>query len=649
VTQDDELSRLRSENQALRKRLEASAPSSPEPSSSLAALLQAIPAFIMRLDEGLHIRYLNRLQPGLRREDAIGRTAMSFIPAELHDLARSTISEVRSSGEPGRFDTSGEGANGATAYYETHVTRVEDPNGDRAIWLVAVDVTAHRERQRALEDSEQRLRLAVEATGIGLWSFDLATGKATWDERMQAICGSESPLPPEAYMAIVHPADQEKVAAAFAEVGRTAEWSGVKHRLVHRDGSIRWVLPMGRVIREGDVPVRILGANLDVSGQTALEEKLREAQTLQAVGRLTAGLAHNFNNLLAGLLPTLDLLAPAVPHSHLELVADASHAAQRAAELVRQLMTFAGQRRATPRGNNAVRPLVDAALAICVRTFQSHIQIEANWPTSLPLVFCDAGAIEQVLLNLLLNARDAIMDANVANAQIRLEAELLPAPPERVAEGDHRRFVCVRIRDNGTGIAEEDRSKIFEPFFTTKPVGRGTGLGLASSFAIMREHGGFITCDSQPGAGAVFSIFLPEGDDVAAPSKLPSSPPPALVSVHVLVVDDEELVRRVARRSLEADGYTVTTAGGGAEALQCLDRAADVRVVLLDRSMGDAQGDHLLPEIRRRSPNAKIILFTGQTVESELEAKVDGVLLKPVRPNQLTLAIAAVLDSKARG
>ncbi len=397
-----------------------------------------------------------------------------------------------------------------------------------------------------------------------------------------------------------------------------------------------------------DELARLRAENRELSRRvTELETSLRhaqvapDAQKLSAIGQLAAGIAHNFNNLLAGLIPTLDLLAPAVPAHLADLVGDATHAAKRASELVRQLMAFAGQRRGTTRNDKEVGELVAAAVGICQRTFERHIRLEVEVEPGLPLVHCDAGGLEQVLLNLLLNAKDAVLERDPADATIRIEARRVGGPAPGL-EAD-KAYVVVRVSDNGQGVPPAVRARLFEPFFTTKPQGRGTGLGLATSFAVVRDHGGTITCEERPD-GAAFLVYLP----AAPPATASASPAPAEAmaarSLHVLIADDEELVRRVVRRALEAEGHVVTTAASGAEAMACISRTPGLDVVLLDRSLGDAPGERLVPELRRRAPQAKIVLFTGLPVEPELERQVDAVLLKPVRPEQLRRAIMDAVE-----
>jgi len=641
-----ELDSLRRENAELRARLAERSTSPGETAAAfLESVLAAVPAFVIRFDAEMRIRYINRIQPGLKMEDVIGQSMFHYIHPDDHALARTTIERVLQSGIPGHYDNIATGPNGSLAYYESYIAPVRDgehPGG----CLIAFEVTAHRARQLALEESQRQLRLALDAGGVGLWTWDIKTGQVFWDERMKAMVGRQDACDFHGYLAeIVHPDDRAAVAAAGRIIMERGLWASEVHRVVRPDGSVRWMMSSGDVVHEDGKVVRILGCNIDVTDHHQLEERARHAQKLEATGSLTAGIAHNFNNLLAAILPALELVAPEAPVNLRELVGEAIHAARRAAELVRELMTFAGQRRASSRRPEPVARVVERAVAICRSTFDRRITLDADLPGPGLLVDCDAGAIEQVVVNLMLNARDALQG-------VRDRAPRVAVDVSEVEESDAipgaRAWVRIRVGDNGAGMTDEVRRRMFEPFFSTKPLGQGTGLGLSTSYAIVREHGGTIECETELGRGTRCSVLLPRHDGEPRARRPTPGPASARVGAHVLLVEDEAAIRKVVHRLLESVGHRVTALGGTGEALARLPDLGDVSVVLLDRSMPDGLGETIIPDLRRALPGARILLFTGQDVEPEVEALADGVLAKPVTGDDLLKEIDVAIKLSAR-
>jgi PAS domain S-box-containing protein len=645
---ESELERLRRENAELSARLERSAtPKHVDAEAFLDAILSALPAFVIRFDSELRIRYINRLQPGLTMESVVGESLFRYMDPEYHELARVTIERVLETGEPARYDTVARGPHGKPAFYESYVAPICN-DAHRGGCLIAVEVTEHRARQLALEESERRLQLALDAGGVGLWTWDPLSGEVFWDDRLKAIVGRDTPTDLYDYTAnVVHPEDRARVEANGRKIFETGAWSTETHRIVKPDGSVRWVMSSGDVIREGDKVVRLLGCNIDITEHHALEEQMRRAQKLEATGRLTAGIAHNFNNLLAAILPTLELLAPVAPSTHQDILLEASHAARRAAELVTGLMTFAGQRRTSSRQPESVTLLVEQALGICRSAIDRRIQLQAKLPDTPLWVECDGGAIEQVLLNLLLNARDALHDAT-ERSDLCIEVEVSLASAASDGQGKDRRFARIRVSDNGVGMSEAVKARVFEPFFTTKAVGHGTGLGLSTSYAIVHEHRGTIELESAPGHGTSFTVLLPLLEDVTREGSTRPLTRGSTLLTHVLLIEDEASVSRVTSRLLEAAGHRVTVTGGTREALTKISQETPLgaQVVLLDRSMPDGPGESIIPKLRQFLPDVRILLFTGQDVEPEVAALADGVLSKPTRGNELLAAIDAALRAR---
>jgi CheY-like chemotaxis protein len=305
-------------------------------------------------------------------------------------------------------------------------------------------------------------------------------------------------------------------------------------------------------------------------------------------------------------------------------------------------MTFAGQQPAQERSPHAIAPLVERAVDICRRMFDRHIVLEMAIADDLPEVLCSENEIEQILMNLLLNARDAVLAKGRAAPRIRIKCDLRRPPG---AFDDDRQYVRIQVEDDGTGMSADVISRVFDPFFTTKEIGRGTGLGLATSYAIARELGGTIACSSTEGLGAVFDLFLPvstrESQRVPAAGTKSTQ---VLPRSRVLVVDDEPPIRRSLAILLDDAGFDVDTVGNGEDAVARLSSSPGIDVVLLDRSMPGAPGETFVPRMRVKAPRTKIILFTGRAVEPSLAKQVDGVLQKPALATDLIHTITSVLD-----
>jgi len=627
-----------SEVERLRRRIaELERSSERELAVFLEALLVALPAVVVRFDSALRIRFVSQLVPGLREEDVLGAPALDFIAAEDRERARATIETALQTGETGGYETVGPGPNGERRTYQVFVTPAREPDGSMGGCFVAIDTSGLHARERALAESEQKLRIALASTKLGLWSWDVGSGEVLWDDRMHQIMGRDEALTlPEYVEQAVHPEDREAIRQGGERMMASGRFEAMPHRILRPDGEVRWMLTVGEV--EPDTngrAARLMGGNLDITEQRGLEDQLRRSQKLEAVGRLTAGVAHNFNNMLMAILPSLELLRRVVPPTHTALLDDATAASERAAEMVRKLMTFAGQRRPLPPRACDAGGLAQHLMDMCARTFDRHIGLHCSRPAEPLFVEADAADLEQVLMNLLLNARDAVLEAQTARPRIELLATLGDADP-RGADGGG--VVVLRVTDNGSGMSELAKQHAFEPFFTSKEVGQGTGLGLATSYAIVRDLGGHIEIDSTPGAGTTVTVTLPL---TTAPAREEPNVRPGRLDakgVRVLVIDDEPLIRRLTQQVLEEAGCRVRLASDGAQALAALERElADV--ILLDRSMPGMPGASLLANLRRLAPRARVAYFTGEDVPAAERAAVDAVISKPIHIAELERTI----------
>ncbi len=393
----------------------------------------------------------------------------------------------------------------------------------------------------------------------------------------------------------------------------------------------------------------VLGIFWDVTEQRALEAQLRHAQKMEAVGQLAGGVAHDFNNLLTVILGNVSLvqagLAAGDPHD--ELLSLTEKAALRAAELTSKLLGFS--RRTTLRLESTnLTGAFEETMALLRRTFDPRIHLITHLSPEPWQVQADLGQINQALMNLCLNARDAMPEGG--RLSLEMENVTLTSEAARLhldaRAGD---FVRLRIRDTGEGISPEVLPHIFEPFFTTKGPGRGTGLGLAMVFGIVKQHQGWIECASQRGEGTCFDICLPR---YAAQPEFSPAPPtfaaPRPGSETILLIDDEAMIRNLGRTTLERYGYHVLLAEDGVEALEIYRSHQDrINLVVLDLTMPRMSGHDVVQKLHELNPDIRVILASGYSAEHVIDPESDriiGFIGKPFRPDDLARQVRAALD-----
>ena len=581
------------------------------------------------LDAELRFIYVNR--PA--REQLLGTSALDFVPPAARDEFQRTFASAWESGVARTCEL--ESAD--EAWWACRMVTLSDTRGARYMLVSTADITENKRAEADRRETETRLQSALDASGVGSWSWSMLTGALVWDARMCEIWGIEkTPESYAAYLATFHPEDLERVKGLVEHFLTSGRFDEFEHRIVRPSGEVRHL--QCRAIALVDVhgtTVGMRGGTFDITDRKLLEERLRNAHRLQAVGQLTAGIAHNFNNLLGIILPSVELCRAASAGLDSEHLADIEGAAERAAEMVRQLMQFGRHELGAPKRAVRLRDIVSRLLGICRTTFEAPIVVECDLPAELPAILASAGEIEHVLLNVCINARDALTSGNIESPVIRVEFEQPPTG-----------FVRVRICDNGPGMRNEVRARIFEPFFTTKGLGSGTGLGLASAYGIMRDHGGTISCESTPGKGTSFTLELPLAPEpVLEERRTTRSAPAAKSGETVLLVDDELALRRVMRIILEQSGFRVFEAHDGVAGLAVLEtRGKEVDLIVLDRSMPRMSGAQFLAELRRRDIQLPVVILTGHEGSEVAGDGVAAVMLKPVLSGELVRTIRSVFD-----
>jgi PAS domain S-box-containing protein len=599
------------------------------------ALLTSVPDFVVQVNLAHEITFINHVAAGFDKEQVLGANLLAFADPAYHAVMRETLDRVLATGEPSGYESVGAGADGQPTDYFTRVALVRKDGVPVGFTVVATDVSAMKRTARALEERERRIELAVRAADLGFWHWDAVSDHVSWDEiscRHFGVGNEEGATTYEGFLARVHPGDRARIRAEVDASVASGHYTGLEFRSVTPAGEQRWLMTAGSVERDDDGAVTgLVGCLLDVTGRKRLEERLLQAQRMDAVGQLAAGVAHNFNNLLAAVIPALDLAVRDFPETK-EILGDVREASERSAEVVRQLMAFAGGgRRAAGAGacdvGDAARRVVQLARTMIGR----GITVQLSAPVEPVLVRAEPGDVEQTLMNLVLNARDALEDGGTQAAEIRVEVEVLDAEWARA-----------RVVDNGPGMSDATRRRALDPFFTTKPPGRGTGLGLSTSYATATASGGRLRLDSTPGVGTAVTLELPRAHEL--PSVLPKLRPQPGRGERILLVDDELAVRHVIAAALGAHGYQVRAEGDAMLALSAFERAPrEVDLVLLDESMPGLGGSALLARLRAIEPGLRVIGFSGG------EARMEGAqaqLQKPVSVNVLLETVRRVLDDR---
>jgi two-component system, cell cycle sensor histidine kinase and response regulator CckA len=514
----------------------------------------------------------------------------------------------------------------------------------QAIAHVLGEAIERKAADEALHESDARFHQVVENIHEALWMFEPPTGRVIYvSPRYTEIWGQPDATllaAPRAWLAQVHTEDRERVEQAAAAMERGSGHSET-YRIVRPDGAVRWIRHRTFAARDKTGAVRrLIAVAEDTTEEKKLEEQFLRSQRMEAIGTLASGVAHDLNNILAPVLMTAELLSTrATAGRDRELLSMMAKGAQRAADTVKQLLMFSrgveGQR-----GLVQTRHLLKEMAGIMRETFPREIAIIENPAPDLWPVVADATQLHQVLMNLCVNARDAMANGGtltIGASNIQL------GPDDLHLHIDARpcRYTVLSVTDTGHGIPAEIINRIFDPFFTTKDLGKGSGLGLSTVLGIMRSHGGFVTVYSEAGHGTVFRVYLPAAGESAL-SAMMQTPPPAPLGRGelVLVVDDEEAIREATREILEQHQYRVITAANGREGMNEFLQVRDqVRLVLTDVMMPVMGGIAFIRALRALEPNLKIIATSGLDDEgkrTELAASgVADILMKPFVPTQL--------------
>lgn len=509
---------------------------------------------------------------------------------------------------------------------------------------IAQDITDQKIAEENLRKSEEQFRLISENVADMIAVLDLDGRRLYVSPSYKAVFGELPQIGSDSFESI-HPEDREKDRLVFQETIRTGAGYKAEYRLMLNNGTVRFIEAHGSVIRnaKGEIS-QVVVVSRDITEKKQLENQFLRMQRMESIGTLAGGIAHDLNNILSPILLSISTIERRTTDPQtLKMLQVLESSANRGAELIKQVLSFA-------RGVEGeftiiqIRHIIDEIAKIVNQTFPKSITLKVNVPKNLPAISADATQLHQVLMNLCVNARDAMPNGGL----IEIEAETIVLDEHYIKlnlgskVGEH---VVITVSDKGTGIPPAVMERIFEPFFTTKEIGKGTGLGLSTVATIVKSHDGFINVYSEIDKGTTFKIHLPAQEGVEKGNQKEKTDVPANNGELILVVDDEDSIRDITKIILEESGYTVITASDGTEAIAMYAmQRSQIALVVTDMMMPFMSGTATIRAIQKMNPKAKFIAVSGLKQSGDIMAQ-DSVefLHKPYTSEKLLALVAELI------
>jgi PAS domain S-box-containing protein len=525
-----------------------------------------------------------------------------------------------------------------------------------SVVVFARDITERKRNEDTLLKTATRLQLATASAHLGIWEWDARSNEYIWDDRTYEyfdIKRDGSPITLEKWTNYLHPNDVERVIAERQAAVMGERVYDTEYRVVHSNGSIRVVKVDGVVVRdESGRALRMIGINKDITEQKDLEEKLRQAQKMEAMGQFAGGIAHDFNNILSAIIGyvyvTLTKMAGDDPQrSNIEQIL---LAAERAAYLTRDILLFS-RKQVSERKAVDLNEIVMAMDNFLKRVISEDIAYKMTLQKGTIPILADMHQLEQVFMNLATNARDAMPQGGtftIATEQIRIDEDFITSH----GYGNPGIYALLTAADTGNGMDEQTQQRIFEPFFTTKEVGKGTGLGMAVVYGIIKQHDGYINVYSEPGKGTTFKIYLPVNTSgIIEKKKIKKVETSERGTETILLAEDNESLRNIMKSLLEDFGYNVIAAVDGEEAVKkYVANEGKIQLLLFDLIMPKKTGKEAYDEIKNITPDIRSIFLTGYAADIIQEKGLlqDTVLIlhKPISPLDLLRKVRSVLNER---
>nr|WP_319394409.1 ATP-binding protein [uncultured Desulfobacter sp.] len=547
-------------------------------------------------------------------------------------------------------------------FWQVRMIPVTAWNNQKTILGIACEITTLKEARSNLKIFKSRLRDTQQLARIGHWELYHRTGGLFWSEeiyRIFEIDPSSFDASYEAFLNAAHPEDREKIDQAYTRSLETGEPYRIEHRLLMKDGRIKHVEERCKTEYDahGD-PVKSIGTVQDITENKRIEaenkelqEQILQVQKMESVGRLAGGVAHDFNNMLFVILGNLELVMEGINENHTdyEALSEIQTAAKRSADLTRQLLAFSRQQTISPRPLN-LNTVIGDMIKMLVRLIGEYIELKWIPGEDLGQVLLDPTQVDQILVNLCVNARDAITGSGQITIETHMvsigESECLQWPGFKPGE-----FVTLEVSDNGCGMDKAVQARLFEPFFTTKKTNEGTGLGLATTYGIVKQNKGFINVYSEPGNGTTFRIYFKayKGDDSNDRPLQNTGNAIKGGSETILLVEDEGMILNFCEKALKKLGYQVLKADSPPKALSIANRhGGKIDLLLTDVVMAKMSGKELADALQRDFPSLRIIYMSGYTANVITHRGIldEGVMFlqKPFSKEALAKKIRAVLS-----
>ncbi len=549
--------------------------------------------------------------------------------------------------------------NGEYLWGIVRATAIKDNNGNLHYWLAIIeDITEHKADKEALKQTGKRYRNILESIEEGYFEVDLKGNFTFFNDQVCEIIG----YPRQELMGMnnrqyTSPATAKKMYQTFNQMFKSGKSAKItKYEVIRKDGTRKTLEVSAALMRNLDAaPIGFRGVLRDVTDRIQaekdkkrLESQVQHAQKMEAIGTLAGGIAHDFNNLLMGFQGNISLMLMDLveDHPHCEFLHNMERYVKRGSELTRQILGFARGGKYQVK-TTLLNDLINKTADMFRRT-KKEISIHKKFQEDLWSVEVDQGQIEQVLLNLFVNAWQAMPGGGsllIETENVTLDEKDYDRP-YAISPG---RYVRISVSDTGIGMDKATQERIFEPFFTTKDVSRGTGLGLASTYGIIKNHNGIINVYSEKGHGTTFKIYLPASKKQVIEEK--SKPEVAQGGTEmILLVDDEEMVADIGKDMLEKLGYTILVAFSGAEAIKIFNANRDeVKLVILDMIMPDMSGGETFNRLKAMKPDAKILLSSGYSLNGRaskiMKRGCNGFIQKPFNLKQISRKIREILDA----